>query len=412
MSAPVEQAEREAGARDHAPELEDWIRHLAAIERPSASDGEREAAEWIAAQLRGLGADARVERELAHGGFWWPVGIPNAAAAIAALLARRRPSRRRRLAAAVLGGVGAALLWDDLGHGARRHRRLLPRRATWNVVAEAGDRSARRTVVLVAHHDAAHSGAVFNPAIPQLLARAFPQTHSRSHKSAPIMFAVWVGPLLTALGGLVGARRLLAVGGTFGAGATAAMIDIGRSPSVPAANDNLSAVGALLAVAQSLQREPIEGLRVLLVSTGSEESFSEGMQAFGRRHFAGLPREQTEFLCLECVGSPDLNVVEGEGMLKMRDYPEETRAALARAAAEAGVPIGRGLRTTAATDAIIALRAGYRAVTLAAVDATKWPSNYHWPSDVPDNLSWATIADAIRVCDRFIRSRAGAEPTA
>ena len=56
----------------------------------------------------------------------------------------------------------------------------------------------------------------------------------------------------------------------------------------------------------------------------------EGMQAFGRRHFAALPHGSTEFVCLECVGSPQLCVVEGEGMLRMRDYTESSREELAR----------------------------------------------------------------------------------
>ncbi|MBV9004176.1 MAG: hypothetical protein JO181_05910, partial [Solirubrobacterales bacterium] len=130
-------------------------------------------------------------------------------------------------------------------------------------------------------------------------------------------------------------------------------------------NDNLAAVGALLALAAALRARPLEGLRVLLVSTGSEESFSEGMQAFGRRHFDELDPAQTEFLCLECLGGPVLIVLEGEGMLRMRDYPEAMRDALEDAAVAAGVKIRRGIRTVAASDAIIALRAGYQVVTLA-----------------------------------------------
>ena len=38
---------------------------------------------------------------------------------------------------------------------------------------------------------------------------------------------------------------------------------------------------------------------MILLSAGSEESFSEGMKAFGERHFADLPRESTFFLCFE-----------------------------------------------------------------------------------------------------------------
>jgi hypothetical protein len=147
---------------------------------------------------------------------------------------------------------------------------------------------------------------------------------------------------------------------------------------------------------------------VVLLSTGSEESFSEGMQAFGRRHFPALDPDRTEFLCLECLGGPTLIVLEGEGMLRMRDYPASMRRSLAEAAADAGVSIKRGLRTVGATDALIALRAGYPVVTLAAVDQTKLPPNYHWPSDAPDALCWPTISDAISVCERFLRQRAGA----
>jgi hypothetical protein len=109
-------------------------------------------------------------------------------------------------------------------------------------------------------------------------------------------------------------------------------------------------------------------------------------------------------VCLECLGGPTLVVVEGEGMLRMRDYPSDMREALERAAAGAGIPVVRGLRTTAATDAIIPLRAGYRVATLASVDETKLPMNYHWPSDRPEALHWTTIEQAIAVCDQYLRT--------
>jgi hypothetical protein len=55
-----------------------------------------------------------------------------------------------------------------------------------------------------------------------------------------------------------------------------------------------------------------------------------------------------------------------------------------------------------ATDALIALRRGYRTVTLASVDLTGFPANDHWPSDTPENLRWDTIRDAIAVSEQFI----------
>jgi Zn-dependent M28 family amino/carboxypeptidase len=182
------------------------------------------------------------------------------------------------------------------------------------------------------------------------------------------------------------------------------MANIGASAVVPGANDNLSSVAVLVALANELSERSPEAVRVILLSTGSEEGFMEGMQGFARRHFAELDPETTEFVCLECVGSPQLCVVEGEGMLRMRLYPESSREALARAGAAAGVELTRGLRTVAATDALIALRAGYPTCTLGGVDETKFPANYHWPSDIPDNLDWASIEHAVAVCDRYLRA--------
>ena len=378
--------------------LRNLLAELSALERPSASAGEREAAERIAGELSAHGAPATVEEEQAHGGYWWPVGLLNAATAVAGALAGRGvPSGLKRTAAGGVGAFAAQALADDLGGGSLWfRRRFLPHRPTYNVVAEAGDPNGARTVVVVAHHDAAHSGLVFHPALGR-------SGVTLSDRSPPVLFGVWAGPAAVALGALFGLRPLLRAGAAVSAVAAALMADIGGRAVVPGANDNLSAVAVLVALAERLRERPVSGIRVLLVSTGSEESFSEGMRGFMRTHADELPRERTEIVCLECVGSPHLHVLEGEGMLRMRDYPRAARDDLARAAATAGVEVQRGWRTVAATDALIPLRAGYRVGTLAAVTDKMLPSNYHWPTDTHDNLDWGTIGDTIEVVDAHLR---------
>jgi len=376
--------------------IERVVRELASFERPSASEGERRAAGRVADELRRAGCrDVRVEEETAHGTYWWPLGILNAAALLAS---------RNRALAALVGAFATAAVYDDVSGGRLWFRRaVLPRRPTYNVVAEAGDPGAGRTVVFVSHHDAAHSGLVFHPALPRIAMRGAPALHAKANQSVPIIFGVFLGPLLLALWGLTGRTGPRRAGALLAAGATAAMADIAARPVVPGANDNLSAVAALVALADVLRERPPRGVRVVLLSTGSEESFMEGMQAFARRHFGALPRATTEFVCLECVGSPQLCVVEAEGMLRMRPYTTRSRDALARAGALAGVELCRGLRTVAATDGLIALRAGYPTCTLGGVDEAKFPSNYHWPSDTPDNLHWESIEDAVAVCEAYLR---------
>jgi acetylornithine deacetylase/succinyl-diaminopimelate desuccinylase-like protein len=386
-------------------ELRTVVDELASFERPSASEGERRAADWIAARMRRQGHRTSVEVERAHGGYWWPLGVVNAGAALAAVAAVRLRSRRARLLGAVVGALGAAGIWDELGGGRLWLRRaLFPHRDTFNVVGEVGEAGAEETVVVVAHHDAAHSGLVFHPALPRLFAERFPEQHERAQQTFPVMYLTWLGPVLVALGSILGRGAVLRAGSVLAGGTVVAMADIGRSEVVPGANDNLSAVAVLLALGRELGERPQPGVRVLLVSTGSEESFMEGMQGFVRRHRDSLDPAHTMVLCLECVGSPSLALVEAEGMLRMRPYSDAARERLAAAAAQAGVELLRGLRTVAATDALVALRRGYDAVTLASIDATKFPANYHWPSDTPENLDWGTIERAFVVAERFIRS--------
>ena len=378
------------------------VEHLSAIERPSASDGEKRAAEWIRDRLNGSSADARIEVERAHGTYWVPLGLMAAAAGLAGLAAARGGRSARALAAAT-GAVAAAGIADDVSGGRHLFRRLLPHRSTYNVVAEAGDRAAGRTIVFVAHHDAAHGGLVFAPQLTTVPADAFPDWYERQETSPQVMLLVVAGPALVALGALTGLRALRRLGTFLSLASVAAFADIGARPVVPGANDNLSGVAVLLELARALQERPVTGVRVLLVSTGSEESFMEGMRGFARRHFPSLPPERTEIVCLDSVGSPELILIEGEGMLKMRDYTPELRDRTAAVAERAGVRLRRRLRLGLATDGLIGLKAGYPSAALGSVTKYKLPLNYHSPRDTADALVYETVRDAAVLCEALVR---------
>jgi peptidase M28-like protein len=384
--------------------LREAIAHLAAIDRPSASPGEREAAQWIAARLGEFGCSARVEEERAHGGYWFPLGVPAALAGVAGLAALRGGGRRGRALAAGVGAFTAAAVWDDVSGGALWfRRRFLPSRPTWNVVAQTGDPEAERTLVFVAHHDAAHWGILFHPGVLPLVARFAPGLLERSNTSPPLMAPVFAGPALVALGALTGSRRLLKAGTTLALGSAATFAEIGSRGAVPGANDNLTGVATLIGLATDLAERPVEGLRVLLVSTGSEEGFMEGMQAFARRHFPSLEPDRTHFVCVDTVGSPELALIEGEGMLRMREYPDEFKQLVAGCASERRIRLRRGLRFRNATDGLIALKAGYPSVAIGSVTELKVPSNYHWPTDTAENVDHGSVDDAVTLCTAIAR---------
>lgn len=373
------------------------LEELERIHRPSASEGERRAAEWLVERFAELGAEARIEAEPAHGTYWWPLGIGAALGALGGIAALRG----RRVLGALLGTLGAAGIADDFPPGQRRLRRPLPTRTTYNVVCELGDPSAERTVVVIAHHDAAHSGLVFHPALPKVADRL--GLIERTDTSPPLMAPVVGGPILAALGALTGSRLLAKLGIFLGLGSAAAMAEIGARDAVPGANDNGTSVVALLALAQRFLDEPPAGVRVILLSSGSEESFSEGMKAFGERHFPRLPRESTFFLCLEGLGSPHLLVLRGEGFLRMREYPREALDLMDGLAGELGIWLFPNLRLHNGTDGMESLGAGYQTAVLAACTEQKQPAYYHWDDDVSENVDFDTVADAVRLSEAAIR---------
>jgi hypothetical protein len=381
---------------------QEWLRglveELERIERPSATEGERQAAEWVVGKLRELGAEPRIEAAPAHGTYWWPLGIGAALGALGGIAALRG----RRLTGGLLGAAGAVGIAADFPPGRRPLRRLLPTRTAYNVVCELGPADAERTMVIVAHHDAAHSGLVFHPALPKLADR-LGLIESRD-TSPPLMAPVVGGPVLAALGALTGSHLLSKLGALLGIGSAAAMVDIGRRRVVPGANDNASGVVTLLAVARRLIAEPPGDIRVILLSSGAEESFSEGIKAFGERHFTELPRESTFFLSIDQVGSgPHLLVLRAEGFLRMREYPRRALALMDGLAEELEIPLYPNLRLHNGTDGLEPAAAGYETASLCACNDLKQPGNYHWPNDVSEHVEFGTIAEAIRLTEATVR---------
>ena len=369
------------------------VEHLASFDRPSASDGERRAAEWIRGELEAQGVPARVEEESAVGSMAIPLALLSAAGVLAALGGRRL---------APLGLLAAAGIVDDVSGGPQVFRRLLKHRTTYNVVGEAGDPDAEETLVFVAHHDAAQGGLIYRPELTRLVADTFPGWYAKQTTSPQMLRLVAAGPALAAVPTL---RKL---GLVLSAGSLLAFGDIATRSVVPGANDNLTAVAVLLELARLLRERPVEGVRVLLVSTGSEESFMEGMRGWVRRHGRALDRERTRVIVLETLGSPELILLEGEGMIWMTDYDLEVRDFIAAAAQDAGAPLRRGLKLGFATDALSALRAGFRTATLASCDEYKMPANYHSQRDIPGNVDFETVAAGARVAEAAIRRAASA----
>ena len=394
----------------HAPPvsrdtLRDVIEELAGLERGAGSPGEEVAAHRLCGRLEHAGCSAAVDEEVYLDGYA-PLHAALSAVGVAAGLAAL--AGRARLLAALAGAGAAAAIADDCANWSRfARRKIAARRKTWNVVAEAGDRSAERTVVLMAHHDAAPTGFIFDDTAQRKLNDVAPDFIERTDTAVPMWWPVIAGPALSALGAATGRRGFARAGLVLSASSAASFADIARHRVVPGANDNLSGVAVLVSVAESLQAAPVEGVRVVLASCGAEEVLQGGVYGFVDRHLKPLDPSTTWVLNVDTVGSPRLIMLEGEGPVVMEDYcGPEFRDLVARVAEDKGVELRRNMRARTSTDAVLPSHAGYPTATIASMTAWKGLSNYHKPTDVPDNVDYGTVEQAAVLAEAVVRELA------
>jgi Zn-dependent M28 family amino/carboxypeptidase len=386
---------------EHALErvMREVVETLASLDRTPCSPGEREAAEWLGARLRSLRSVHAVELEDEPSWGTFPptatgLGVLGMAAATLAL-------RGKRAGAGLMAAATVAGIVDEAQNGPRIVRRLMRRRRTTvNLLARIADEGGPQagTLVVLAHHDAPQSGLLFRQTLQRWIYERAPRLLERGKTPPPQWWFGLAGPLSTVVAAASGRRWFARAGFIVGAIGTALVADIWRNATVPGANDNLSGVAVLVALAELLSESPLPGVRLLLVSCGAEETLQDGIRAFVSRHRHELDRQRTWFVNLDTVGSPHLIMLEGEGPVWMEDYAGPwLRDMLAAQAQRLGIALERGFRARSSTDSVIPSRAGYPIATLLSMTDWRSPANYHLPSDVPANLDYGTVADATRL---------------
>ena len=351
------------------------VRTLSAIERRAATPGDRESAEWVAGRMRDAGLEDVVIEPFRCHSTW---AIPYGAFALIGMLAARL-SAPLRIPLAL--GVSAAFEADYTGRD-QTLRSLLPGAGKGhNVIGRVG--SGGRKLVLVAHHDAAHTGWVWDP---RFLERG--RNHARRTGTTPSFIAL---PLLAL--GLValGFRRLGSV--LLGANVTLG-VQSALSATVPGASDNATGVAAVLALARRYVEEPLEDTEVVVLCPSGEEVGLAGMYSWLRvQERAPSPDlAGTLVVSLDTLGAGKPVVARGESFTGR--YRDEDLALV-----DEDVPrvvLGAG------TDAMAARYAG-----LAAVSILSWAdggfTNYHLPTDTADRVNWESVERCLAVADRTIR---------
>ncbi|MFO0560896.1 MAG: M20/M25/M40 family metallo-hydrolase [Polyangiales bacterium] len=298
----------------------------------------------------------------------------------------------------------------------RRHvlRALWPKVDTQNVLATLPARATmRRRIVCVAHADSAFTGLMFEPAILKLIAAPPPKALGflRKQLALPMASILLLAALhaLSALGLLSIAAWLwgllsIPVAIVFFFNADVLL----RNTVVPGAADNLSGCAAQVVLAERWAREiPRDDVEIVFAFTGAEEAGTGGAAHLARAMRAHWSASDTDILVLDTLSNGTLYALE-EGELTRVPQPEEL-VTLARAASRNAV--GKELESyvipAGATDALVFLVEGYRALALTCIDPEQHaPRNYHHPNDTADRVDAVQLEASTRVAWELINLRA------
>lgn len=162
-------------------------------------------------------------------------------------------------------------------------------------------------------------------------------------------------------------------------------------PFSPGANDNASAVGVALSLAQRLKNQPLQNTCVWFAFTGCEETGCDGMIAFLDQY--GPQLEGALFVDLELVGIGErLVYLQKEGLIRPKRIPARVEQLLTQAGAGFGLQPLSAASLGAFTETGVVWERGYEGVTILALrrNSPLLPE-WHRMSDTTDRLQPDTL---------------------
>jgi peptidase M28-like protein len=379
------------------------IEELVAFEgRWPGTDAERRAAAHLADRLRSLGREADVEPT----SVWPNYPITHAIHAVLAIVGSV-VSVYSAVAGTALVLFAAFSTFGDLTGSFYLVRRLTGRRASQNVMSREREGKPGK-LVLVAHYDAARTGAVFSRRALERWAVLGKLIRRPIGPFEPFFWSMMVILVCSAV-------RLLDVQSTpltvvqfiptvILIASVPLLVDIALSGVVPGASDNASGVATIMRLAERYGGE-LQHFDVWVAFPGAEEAFLLGMRELVRKHRRELDRERTVYLNVDIVGSGTVRYLTKEGLViayryhptlvdlcdRIRDADEEENRFGAR-----------GMVERLASDALAARAAGYPAITISCRNALDYAPNYHQPTDTPDRIELEALERAYGFCSELI----------
>lgn len=347
--------------------------------RASATKNEHKAAEHIHQIMRSIGLVSKIEAFKSQQRMTWELITIMGFFVLEVVLYFAFP-----WLAVIAGALGLILFWGYFTTAFKPLARLFRFSTSHNVVGKLINSNAPYKVIFTAHYDTARSGPLWNP-------KTVANFRLNFLLGAGILVVLQIlvilklfsiSPLLL--------KCLIGLGGIYVLGNIGVLLYSGvKGELVQGASDNATGVAAMLDIAARLKELTMPEIEFWFVATGSEEVGAIGMAEFLNMHAEDLDRQSTYFINLDNLGAGQLHYFTGEGMLNFYHFSDDLILVAEKSALNASL---RDVKPAAYrltyTDAIIPARRGYHAILLLSLDERGLIPNWHWPSDIIDNVDF------------------------
>ncbi len=371
------------------PTVRTWLEHIRILSveigpRGSTTEGERQGAEYCRRTFERLALNPSVESFSSARSIFHPHLIGSLLMLLAFALYPIAGQVSAWLAA-FISLVALVSELQELSFQNNLFRLLVPKGQSQNVITQvqpAGEH--HRDLILIGHIDTQRTPYIFRSA-------RLVEAYKSFTTLAFITFAVQV--VLFGLGALRGWgwAWFAAIPAALCALLLAAIcVEAERSPFTPGANDNASAVGLVLTLAEEFAVHPLEHTRVWCACTGCEEVQHYGAIDFFRRHRAEM--KQPSALVFELVGVAGPAWLTQEGII-VPFKSDPALQALAQRLARANpdwdaYPVQISGGNSEMADC---LRAKVPAITLFGLTRAGEAPHWHQVSDLFDKIKPSTM---------------------
>lgn len=368
--------------------------------RGPTSQNEKKASMYIEQTMKSIGMSVNSERFESTTSFFWIVATYVVLFVTAVVV-----FPLNALVAFLLDLVTVAIFLEEISP---KHilSRLMPKGESRNIIGKIMPKNTpKKLVVLTGHYDSAKPLPFFHPAIVRyvdllVVVAALSMTLTTAFYGLGALFQFFAPMKMFSVYFWYASFPFMGYLGLMGGGM--AYGELFTKPT-NGANDNASGISVILSVGEILSKEPLKHTEIWCVASGCEEAGTVGMMRFLDKHAATL--KDSFVFSVDCVGIGNLRYVVKEGLLRTISVPEElvnlvSETACRNPELEAS-PIVLKYK---ASDSYPALSRGLKAICIISVDEKNLPPNWHWRTDVYQNIEENVLKKAQKFLLEILRT--------